>query len=122
MELYDRGWWQLKDVGRELNKVKVQCASWMRPLAAQELDKGVCAVSDAIPAASLKMDGSGAFGVLSMATRACGGGSGAAGLGSLLGQSDGGGCGVSGPAVSGSLTRTDGVGCKSCCCSCSLVG
>ncbi|EEE66564.1 hypothetical protein OsJ_23087 [Oryza sativa Japonica Group] len=83
----------------------------------------VCAVSDAIPAASLKMDGSGAFGVLSMATRACGGGSGAAGLGSLLGQSDGGGCGVSGPAVSGSLTRTDGVGCKSCCCcSCSLVG
>uniref|UniRef100_A0A0E0E7C5 Uncharacterized protein n=1 Tax=Oryza meridionalis TaxID=40149 RepID=A0A0E0E7C5_9ORYZ len=150
MELYDRGWWQLKDVGRELNKVKVQCASWMRPLAAQELDKGfagvaswrsektmvavvfvavavpvslliwtaagllytsrVCAVSDAIPAASLKMDGSGAFGVLSMATRACGGGSGAAGLGSLLGQSDGGGCGVSGPAVSGSLTRTDGVG------------
>uniref|UniRef100_A0A0E0GVS0 Uncharacterized protein n=1 Tax=Oryza nivara TaxID=4536 RepID=A0A0E0GVS0_ORYNI len=124
----------------------------MRPLAAQELDKGfagvaswrsektmvavvfvavavpvslliwtaagllstsrVCAVSDAIPAASLKMDGSGAFGVLSMATRACGGGSGAAGLGSLLGQSDGGGCGVSG---------TDGVGCKSCCCSCSLL-
>lgn len=79
-------------------------------------------VAVAVPVSSLKMDGSGAFGVLSMATRACGGGSGAAGLCSLLAQSDGGGCGVSGPAVSGSLTRTDGVGCKSCCCSCSLVG